>query len=477
MKPYRSLRYGRTIVALVVWAAITFAVATGTACFFARLQIVEAIAACCLTWMALWLMATLIFGRIYCSTVCPAGTVFDMVARLNRLTAKRRAALHYRYRKASNKTRYSFLFFILLCCILGLSSIVAVFDPYSSWSRMVAAAVRPLGVTAAGLSAAIATAAIWTAFSLRRGRLLCNTVCPVGTLLGACSKASLYHPDINTDLCTNCGKCADVCKSECIDIFSHTVDPTRCVVCFDCMDVCPDDAITYRRGHHQLSIPMLRPVSEPPAVTAADAMADAIHPLDRRTFILYGIVAASSLAGNATQKVKKRLNTPERLTPLNHVTPPGTKSRDDFMSRCTGCGVCVTSCPSEVLVLSGSQYGLRNALHPVMDYSRAFCRYDCVRCTEVCPTEALAPLTPAEKHVTPIGKARINTANCILYADGEACGLCARRCPSQAITISPDGTTGRSAPHVSLDACIGCGACSYVCPAQPFKAIVIEGLG
>lgn len=476
MKLYRRLRYGRTLLAVAVWAAITIAVATGSSCFLSRLQIVEAIAACSLIWMGLWLMTALIFGRIYCSTVCPAGTVFDIIARLNRLTPGRRRRYHYSYRRPLSKTRYSFLAFIVLCALLGLTAVTAIFDPYSSWSRIVVAVARPAAVSIASFVVAGATAVVWIAFSLRRGRMLCNSVCPVGTMLGLCSKASLFHPDINTDLCTNCGACSDVCKSECIDIFSHTIDPTRCVVCFDCMDVCPNGALTYRRGRHQLSIPMLQPVGEPPAISAADAAGDIIKPLDRRAFLMTGIVMASTLAADATRKAKRRVAHAGLMTPLNPVTPPGTKSRRDFMACCTGCGNCVTACPAGTIVVSGSQYGLRNALHPVMDFSESFCRYDCVKCTEVCPTDALTPLTPAEKHKTAIGKARIDINECILYADGEPCGRCARRCPTQAIRIVTDTSTGSSAPHVSLDDCIGCGACFYVCPATPLKAIVIEGI-
>ena len=132
MKLYRRLRYGRTLIAAAAWTAITIAVATGASCFLSRLQIIEAIAACSLIWIALWLLVTLIFGRLYCSTVCPAGTVFDIIARLNRLTARRRLKYHYSYRRPLSKTRYSFLVFILLCAVLGLTAVIAIFDPFSS---------------------------------------------------------------------------------------------------------------------------------------------------------------------------------------------------------------------------------------------------------------------------------------------------------------------------------------------------------
>ena len=137
------------------------------------------------------------------------------------------------------------------------------------------------------------------------------------------------------------------------------------------------------------------------------------------------------------------------------------------MERCTGCGLCVSHCTGKVLTPATRQLGMRNALHPVMDFGEGYCLYNCNRCTQLCPTGALLPLTREEKHSYICGTARVETGNCI------GCGLCVRRCPRAAVKLTE--TAGRRVAAVDSSQCIGCGACEYICPASPFKAIVVDG--
>ena len=473
MNRYRPIRYGRIVVQAVAVALITIAIATGVPCLLSKMQIIPAIAACATVWLIVWLVTTVIFGRIYCSTVCPTGALIDLFSFVLRSRKS-----HFSYCPPSGRLRLSVLVIAVLCTLFGVTAIIALLDPYSAFARIVAASLRPLSIGLTGLFTAAATLALIIIVSRRRGRLLCNTICPVGTVLGNISRISFYHADINTDLCVNCGRCADVCSSQCINLTDHIVDLSRCVVCFDCMDVCPNSAITYRRGRHQLSIPLMQRVIGRAGVSAAGPRPEAsnIKPLDRRTFIMTGVVTAAAAPQAAVP--------PDRpgvvagavpLVPLNHVTPPGISSREDFLRRCTACGACVAACPTGVLTMSAKQYGIRHSLIPVMDFERAYCDISCVRCTEVCPTKALKPLTPAEKRVTPVGRARISASNCRLYVNGTPCGVCVRSCPKRAISIVT-GADGRRSPQVVPELCIGCGQCSYACPSQPYSAIVIEGL-
>lgn len=474
MKRYTVIRYGRIALQTVIIAAITVAIAAGLSCVFSRMQIIPAILACSTTWLIVWLVATLVFGRIYCSTVCPVGTLTDLSSWLTRTKKK-----HYSYCAPYSRTRISILTIAIVCSIAGVTAVVSILDPYSAFSRVVTAATRPVATGLAGLVIAAATLTVIIVTAHRRGRLICNTLCPVGTLLGGVSKMSLYHADINTDLCTNCGKCADRCPAQCINITDHTIDVSRCVVCFDCMAVCPNDAITYRHGRHQLSIPMMQRVAGSAGVSAIDNPAEtptAVRPVDRRTFIL----AVAGAAGAASQSFAAGSNPryvadAVRLVPLNHVTPPGSPSRDHYLHRCTACGACIAACPTGVLTSSVKQFGIRHTLTPVMDFEKAYCSIDCVRCTEVCPTKALRPLTSKEKRDAPIGKARVCVTNCMLYENDTDCNVCAKACPKRAISIcrTPEG---QMMPQVEPELCIGCGRCANSCPSQPYSAIVIEGL-
>ena len=453
-------------MSLTVLAAITATVACGYSCWLSTWQIIPALLAGAGAWLLLWAAVTALVGRIYCSTACPMGTVQDIAARL------RRRRNGYFYSAPRPVARWSVVFAVTVAALLGISIVVGLVDPAAAYSRIVVYLGLPIiGAVAFSLGAAavaIATLGVTAAVAMARGRLLCNTICPVGTILGALSRYSLYHIDINTDKCTGCGLCVSRCKAECIDPSAHTVDSSRCVMCFDCTAACPNSAITLRRGRHRLQIPMLQSVEpEATAFGKTEGNAADIKTIDRRKDPL--ALAASPVA--ATAKLTGF------VTPGNAVCPPGSINDDDFRTRCTGCGLCVAACPTGIIRPATSQLGIRNTLHPVLDFDLGACRYDCVACTQICPTGALSPLTPGQKHRIPIGKARVEADLCIEYNDNLNCGKCARACPIQSVSIVPVETSKgiRRLPHIDFDSCIGCGACRYSCPAHP-RAIIIEGI-
>lgn len=459
MKPYRVIRLSRNIVQCLIALTITVAIIIGSGCILSRMQLIPAIAAGASLWIVIWFTLTLIFGRIYCSFFCPLGALTDLITRLTHRG-------QYHYATPSTRLRIAMLVVMLAFVFCGFAVGVSILDPYSAFVRVVNALSRPLIIGSAGLIVAAVTLIVVAAFASKRGRLYCNTICPVGAALGGVSRFSFFNIDINPDLCVNCGRCEHSCPSQCISLRDHTVDPTRCVVCFKCTAVCPNDAITYRRGRHQLTMPMMQPVAPATGVSSMTGNdASPIKSLERRRFIAAGLAAV----------VYPVISRAESLNPvpLNYVTPPGTASRDAFLHHCTACGACIAACTQDVLKTSFTQYGLRHALAPVMDFDRSYCAFDCVKCTEVCPTKALNSLTVAEKHSFVIGKARVIADNCLIYANSEHCGACARRCPRHAISISPIGD-GRYVPVVDFDDCIGCGLCAHICRATP-KAIIIEG--
>lgn len=201
--------------------------------------------------LALWLVLTLFFGRIYCSTLCPLGAVMDLASR----TRKRDRV--YRYSKPLTALRLLILGGVFLLLVSGLAFPRRWLLPFGLYQSLIERITHPQIMWATLLAALIFAAITITAF--RRGRWLCNTLCPIGTLLGMLSRRSLFHMDINTDRCTQCRRCVDVCKAQCIDLQDHVVDMSRCVMCFDCLPQCPDDAITYTLGRHTLSDPLMMP--------------------------------------------------------------------------------------------------------------------------------------------------------------------------------------------------------------------------
>ena len=371
------------------------------------------------------------------------------------------------------------LFVVLM--VLGLNAIAILIAPYSAYGRIATNLFQPVYIWINNLCAYFAERAgsyafyktdVWVKsgvtlavsavtfvligfLSFRWGRLWCNTVCPVGTVLGCLSKFALFRPVIDTDKCNGCKKCARNCKAMCIDPETHTIDMTRCVACMDCLENCHQKAITYSRRK---------------AVAKKDEVDGS-----RRKFVVTTAAVGAALAVEAQEKkvdgglaalVDKQL--PERNVPLK---PFGSKSLKNFSSRCTGCQLCVSECPQNVLRPSKK---LTTMLQPEMVFDKGFCPPECTKCSHVCPTGAIKPITPEEKSAISVGHAVTVAKNCLL-AQGVECNACSRHCPAAAISIVSDASTGHSRVAVNESRCIGCGACEYFCPVRPFSAIYVEG--
>lgn len=263
---YATLKRVRVILSVLlglvaITAITTLALGVGViGGWISRLQIVPLILSAGLPWLVGWIVITFVFGRIYCSTVCPLGTLQDCISRVANYTRK---GHRYRYAEPMWSVRWLFLI-IMIIAITGLSlTLTFLLDPFFNFNRIMTGVAIPactlgavyvsLGTAVGGLAALLIVmfmSAFW-------GRRLCNTICPVGTGLGLLSISPVLRIDINTDLCIGCNRCVEVCKSSCINPDSHTVDTTRCVVCFNCTEVCCNHAITYTSNRHKLSHPLL----------------------------------------------------------------------------------------------------------------------------------------------------------------------------------------------------------------------------
>ncbi len=500
LKP-RVLRWSRIAVAVIAAALLTCVLASfgmkvpRLAGFLAKVQFLPAAFAFSLSTIVGWLIVTLIFGRLYCSTVCPLGTLQDLFARLPRI-GRFPARRNYHFAAPSTHLRNISLFVVVVSVLLGVSVITTLVDPYSIYSRLCVYVLKPIwgfaynlfaskpvmlaAASATGIVVSIVTIAAIGWLAAKNGRTFCNTICPVGTSLGYISRYSVFKIDINTDKCIQCRDCEHVCKAHCIDMVSHVVDSSRCVVCFDCLPVCPNDAIHYTTNRHQLSIPLLQKVRDPLAGSAAgytdsrvEANSDKLL-LDRRAFLATGMIVAAAPVISAAKKRKKLvgglMSGQEPTMPAVPVTPPGVYDRRDFLDRCTGCGLCISHCMTKVLRPSVNEYGLLRIFHPVKDYDKAYCAYTCTRCTNLCPTGALTPLTKEEKTRSSVGLARVYADRC------TGCGKCVAACPAGALTMPSDNPNRRVFPVVDAGKCIGCGSCQFVCPATPNKAIIVNGL-
>ena len=479
------LRKIRTIFAAVFFVLITllFLDFTGTAHhwlgWLAKIQFLPAVLALNVVVIVALVLLTLVFGRIYCSVICPLGVFQDVLARFRRKKNK------YSYSKEVRWLRYPILVLFVIALVAGVGIIFQLLAPYSSYGRIATMIFQPIWMLGNNALAAIAERADSYAFysvdvwlkslpvlilalvtlvvlfvlAWRGGRTYCNTICPVGTVLSFLARFSILKIRFDEDKCKNCSLCSKNCKAACIDYKTHTVDYSRCVVCGNCIDKCKFGALKY---------------SYLPTAKKNDSV-DA----SKRSFLV-ATALASTVA--LAQKKEKLMDgglaeledkvTPERQTPL---TPPGSRSFQNFADHCTGCQLCVSECPNDVLRPSTD---LMHFMLPSMSYEKGYCRPECTRCSDVCPAGAIKPLDDVEKSSVQIGHAVWIKKNCVVLTDEVECGNCARHCPSGAIEMVPLDENDEESPMVPAineNACIGCGACEYVCPSRPFSAIYVEG--
>ena len=294
--------------------------------------------------------------------------------------------------------------------------------------------------------------------SLTKGRLYCNMVCPVGTFLGLLSKISLFRIKFDETSCTRCGRCSMRCKSSCIDFLKHDVDITRCVSCFNCIHICQDKAISF-------GIVKFKKKAHETDESKRKILIGSI-------LLLLGLSRVSNGQDKTTPKPKKDSTVKENKT--CPVCPPGGVGIEVFNKDCIACSLCINVCPNGVLQPAFKQYGIAGIMQPVMDYHKSFCTYNCTKCTEICPTNALHPLVLEAKKLTQLGKAKFIKDNCIVKTEKTACGACSESCPTKAVHMIPyEGNL--VIPEVTEDICIGCGHCEFACPTVPYKAIYVDG--
>lgn len=416
----KALKYLRFVVALIVLSAVVllfsgkdYPVRILDVQFTAALQravLDGTVFAACL--FAGIVVLTLLFGRIYCSTLCPLGLAQELFGMLFR----RKVPVH-----KSNPFKYVLAALVFGVLIGGSAAAARYIDPYTLF-----------GSAASGAYLGIGAAVVLALFVAFGKRFFCVHICPVGAVLGVIAKHSVFQVGIDNRKCVSCGLCAAKCPTGSIDFKNKKVDNETCIKCFDCMGACRRDGIRFGR------IP-----AYPLAMNES-----------RRKMLIggAGLAAFAVLAFKSGAVVSQKIAAKVK----NVIVPAGARDAQRFANRCLNCNLCVQNCPMKILKKADSAYP---AVH--IDLAESFCAFDCHKCGDVCPSGAIRRLSLSDKQRTQIGLASVDESKCV------KCGLCVMKCPKHAIKKE----RFEDFPRFDSDLCIGCGACKAACPV---KAITVQ---
>ncbi|WP_371381284.1 4Fe-4S dicluster domain-containing protein [Sporomusa aerivorans] len=377
------------------------------------------------------LMATLVWGRVFCGWVCPFGAFLMLIDKMGRLFFKAVPVIRIKGLYFIQPVRYYWLFFLVIVFGLG-SNWVLFFTPFVLLSHEI---IRTLQGDVPWALAGISVA------TLMFSRLWCSVLCPTGVLLSAVARLRLFRYQI-AGKCVHCEQCAQACSVGAA-VAASGIAKDGCLACGDCGRVCPTKSIKWRPATRNDS----KVEAAPPDEVAATS-----HPSSRRQFLqaAFAAVMAVALWQKTVTAAKKVLR------------PPGALTETQFTAVCNRCGRCVMVCPGKALRPMTLSDGIANFETPYIIPRKNRCDL-CLACQEVCPTGAIAKV-PLER--VRMGQASIDKKRCIAWNENKMCLICGEQCPVAAIEADE-----QHRPAVLTEKCAGCGSCENGCPVAGEAAI------
>ena len=379
----------------------------------------------------LWALATVIlttvFGRFFCSWVCPFGSLHHFVGFLgNRSKPTPQKIQLNKYRKAQSIKYVVLIVFLAMAAFPSLAAILqtGLLDPIPLVTRSFNLLLLPVLDRSVNFVSATARfyEGAWLIFAIFLSAVLlnlviprfyCRFICPLGALFAILGRFAIWRIGKNQSQCADCKLCERNCEGGCEP--AGNIRISECVLCFNCLDDCKDDVIGYQT----------RP-SLAGEITNPD--------ISRRGFVLSLVggvfaVPAIKLGGKLSRNWHHKV-----------IRPPGALAEEQFLKRCIKCGQCMRICPTNVIQPAGFEAGLENLWTPVLNnrIGSSGCQLNCVACGQICPTSAIRPISLDEKlgigkfaEAGPIklGTAFIDRNRCLPWAFGRPCIVCEENCP------------------------------------------------
>ena len=187
--------------------------------------------------MALTLIVTVLFGRVFCSYFCPLGALQEWIRALGRkIGIKKDLELPKSVDKYARYLKYLILLFIIYYSYKVGDLFFRNYDPYNAlmhfgeeFDEKVYAYVI-LGVV---LVSALFSKGWW-----------CRYFCPMGAFLGIVRKLSPFKIVRDKATCISCGTCDYVCPANLEIMENEAVKSADCISCLNCVSDCPKSSLT-----------------------------------------------------------------------------------------------------------------------------------------------------------------------------------------------------------------------------------------
>jgi ferredoxin-type protein NapH len=188
------------------------------------------------------LLITIVFGRVFCSWLCPVGFILEMNQKFNSFLKK----INFNYELSIKDIRYLLFAVMLLLSFLLSQPIISTFDPPHIFGRelMYLFAHHALSISGVGLLLSII---LFESFSTSRA--WCSYICPSGGGLSLLGAKRLWRISMDYKRCIICKKCDEACPYGLNPMGlaeGKVFDWTKCDNCGLCRDVCPTGAIEYK---------------------------------------------------------------------------------------------------------------------------------------------------------------------------------------------------------------------------------------
>ncbi len=427
-----------------------------------------------------------VMGRVFCSHVCPMGSLLDLsdhwIARRQRTKANREA-----FRRA-RKIKFILLLFFLGAALAGFN-LLGFADPLVLLTRFAATlfypvfvllqdvgvgVARPVGEWLGWLDlaymevirpifeGALATLALFLGFLLLgrlQPRFWCRHLCPLGAGLGWLGRFAPYRRRVN-EACNGCNTCVRKCPTGAIHEKGLAVDRSECIVCLQCVRVCPEKAVRFGFGSRQPETDIAGIRTGRRAVLGG---------------LAGGLGVALGMRADLLHPTESFLPLPFRHQGL--IRPPGALPEPQFLTRCVRCGQCMRACLTNTLQPDWHRAGLEGLWAPHMNLRHAACEQTCNVCGQVCPTQAIRPLSHIEKQHAKVGTAIVLRDRCLPWSQDQRCLICDEQCPYNAIVFHHDEQHQVGLPVVNAAKCNGCGQCEDKCPVVGDAAIIVSPHG